>query len=177
MDINLFLITFLMILLTTSSLSKFFSLKSFNTTLNKIGFSKKLAGILSYFVPLAEITIVVLMVSPNTQQVAFLSVILLSLAFTSITVYTMKFRKVNINCNCFGSLTEERLGPRTFLHIILLVIPTVIILFNGENNKGILNFSKLEIGYTATIEIGLIMIYLLVISIRNYLKAIKRINL
>ena len=171
MDYNLFFTTFLMVILTISGISKLLNLSSFKETLFEIGFSKKLSTILIYIVPSVELLIVILLIFKQTQYVGLFSTLILCLAFICVTLYSLKSSK-KIKCNCFGSLTEEKLGVNTFAHITLLIIPVLYILFSKES-KYILSYSFSEIGYATLLNMGLVMVYILISSMKNFRDAIK----
>ncbi|MEX3624948.1 MauE/DoxX family redox-associated membrane protein [Viridibacillus arvi] len=170
MDFSLFLITFLMVILTISGVSKLLNLSSFRETLLELGVFKKLAAFISFGVPLLELLIVISLVFKQTQYIGLSTLLILCVAFTCVTLYSIKLSK-KIKCNCFGSLSDEKIGLNTFTHIILLITPTFYILFNDK--RYILNHPLTEVGYAILLNIGLVMTYLLISSLKNYRKAIK----
>ncbi|MFK5710532.1 MauE/DoxX family redox-associated membrane protein, partial [Lysinibacillus boronitolerans] len=74
MNLNLFFITFLMVILIISGVSKFLTIKSFKGTLSEIGFSQQLSNILAYGVPSIELLIALFLVFGSVQYVGLVSI-------------------------------------------------------------------------------------------------------
>ncbi|MFK5710824.1 hypothetical protein [Lysinibacillus boronitolerans] len=92
-------------------------------------------------------------------------------SFICVVLYSLK-KSQKVKCNCFGNLTEEKIGINTFIHIVLLIIPTLYILFSEEKLL-ILKHSFTEVGYAIFLNVGLFMAYILISSMKKFHDAIK----
>ncbi|WP_339250830.1 MauE/DoxX family redox-associated membrane protein [Sporosarcina sp. FSL W8-0480] len=166
---NLLLHSFLIVILSLSSISKLKDLNSFKQTIANLGFQRKLINMLAYLIPLLELISVILLFT-NKPYVGFLLILLLSVCFITVILYTLKTAK-KIKCNCFGNLTEDIIGLKTFIHVLILAIPSIYLLLKA--NSPLWSNTFIEIWHSLLSNSGIIVIYLLVNSINNYNKAIK----
>lgn len=169
MNYGLLFLTFLILILTSSAISKLFALKSFKNTIQLIGIPNYFSLYISVVIPIIEILIVFLLISEVTLYFGLVSILTLSFIFFAVSLYSMKLDK-EIKCNCFGNLTNEKLGLKTFTHILLLVIPTIILLKTKIN---LLTFPIFEILDALFLNIGVFIIYLVINEMRIFIKSIR----
>lgn len=171
MEIILLLEIFLITLFMISGISKFFSINQFKKTLIELKFSDYYSKILAICIPTIELLIAIFILFEKTIFIALISTLILSCLFLFVTMYSLITKK-QIKCNCFGNFTDEKLGISSLFHIILLIVPALIILFNNNFNF-IEIYSTSEIIFSIVMNLGLIMFFILINAILKYQKAIK----
>lgn len=149
---------FLVAVLITSGFSKFFFLKSFRITIHNLGLSSRLAFFLSILIPLLECIIAILLISPRMEKLSEFSLVSLLLIFLIVVVYSLSKNK-KVSCNCFGNLSEEKMGYQTIIRILLLLSLNILLIW--KNNDFILiNYSLIDLISMFLISFGIIIIYL-----------------
>ncbi|WP_176518768.1 MauE/DoxX family redox-associated membrane protein [Bacillus toyonensis] len=171
MNIVAFIQVFLAIIFLISAIAKLFSLKSFQHTLHNLGFSFKNQKLFSWFIPSLELIISMLIFIESTRFIAGIVVILLLVAFSAAVVKAILTGE-KVNCNCFGSLTNDTIGWKTIVHILLILVLDVCLITTPEVSN--LYVAPLEeIFSSIVLSIGIFITYALGSSLFDFYQASK----
>ncbi|MGE6963868.1 MauE/DoxX family redox-associated membrane protein [Bacillus thuringiensis] len=171
MNIVAFIQVFLAIIFIISAITKLFSLKSFQHTLHTLGFSFKNQKLFSWLIPSLELIISMLIFTESTRFIAEIVVILLLLAFSTAVVKAVLTGK-KVNCNCFGSLTDDKIGWKTIVHILLILLLDVWLITTPEVSN-LYSASLEEIVSSIALSLGIFITYVLGASLYDFYQASK----
>lgn len=121
MEMLLFFQCLLCVLFLFSAITKMFSLSSFNKTVQEIGIHKNWSMQLSILLVVFEILISFLILFDKTKTYTSFSICGLMLVFATISIRTINI-KSEVKCSCFGSLSEEKLGIKTLVRILIITL-------------------------------------------------------
>ncbi|GAA0372899.1 MauE/DoxX family redox-associated membrane protein [Bacillus horti] len=156
MDWILFSRIFLSILFFFSALLKIVDKQNFINTIKDIGIRKELLSLAFGTLIIFEIIASILLWINSLVVFGLSLVYLLSIIFLFQTVKIIRSEE-EVQCNCFGSLTDEKLGYSTLIRIfIILSVNTYLIININSMNS---TFSLSEIFSYTTTSLGLIMLY------------------
>ena len=104
-------------------------------TLEDFGLAPRLAAPGALLLPLAELTVAVLLLPDATAAAGAIGAVVLLGAFTAaITVNLAQGRRPD--CNCFGQIHSEPVGPVTLIRNAVLAALAVFVLAGGEADAG-----------------------------------------
>ncbi|WP_369916782.1 MauE/DoxX family redox-associated membrane protein [Lysinibacillus sp. 2017] len=134
------LILFIKILISTiflfSFISKIFTFTKFLNVFSSLGFNKYFSFIAAILILSLEALVSLLIIFKKTSFYGEVILFFLILSFFITAIYS-QIKRLQISCNCFGELSDEKLGKSTYPRIVFLFI-----LLN------LLFFSKIEVGIT-----------------------------
>lgn len=169
LDISFQITSFISLFFLLSGLAKYFSIKNFERTINKIGFKGTAAKIISLLVPFLEILLSIGLLITQTHKLFAILIIGTLTVFLLVSIRIIKMKN-NIRCNCFGSLSKEEFGGGTLIRIGLLILISISLLLMEYNPvstiyEGIIPFQ---------VSIELILIYLYFSTIFENINEQKR---
>lgn len=132
-----------------------------------------------WLLPYAELASAIILFLGWQAQWGALIVIVMLLSFM-VAVSIVMARHQNLSCSCFGLLYQEKVGRRTLIRdVVLLLMAVVIFIFDDGSSSVItsisIGFSTGMIVYvTAIVIISLISLGLGIISIKGYLFRISK---
>ena len=129
----LFACVVLGLILLVAALSKLMDRKGF--VIAVIGYEilpDSLAVLVGYALPWVELIIAGLLLSGVFASIASLGAVLLLISF-SVAIGVNLLRGRELNCHCFGQLSEEKIGPwALFRNLLFSLLALEILLFNGS---------------------------------------------
>lgn len=155
-----------------SSISKLKSLNSFKSTIQELGFSTKISGFGAVFVVVVELLISVFILFEVTRVIGSVLLTFSLLLFSWSAWKALKIKK-EIQCNCFGNISNGSLGKKTFLRIIPIGILNFILFFYPKDAT-IIGQSWLEITSAVFSSIGVFIIFSLIITYYNVTSILHR---
>lgn len=119
------LVLFTKILISTiflfSFISKLFTFKQFQNVFFSFGFNNNFSFIAAIFILALEILVSSLIIFKRTSIFGEVILFFLILSFFISALYS-QIKRLQISCNCFGELSDEKLGKSTYPRIIFLFI-------------------------------------------------------
>ena len=119
-----------------SAISKLISFNRFKNVFYYLGFNDVVSLIGATIILTSEFLASIFIIFKSTFTYAITLLIFLVLSFLFATIYSQS-KKLDIKCNCFGELIDEKLGKTTYIKILFLTILLSILIING-NSVGIL---------------------------------------
>ncbi|WP_371321715.1 MauE/DoxX family redox-associated membrane protein [Robertmurraya korlensis] len=162
---------FLSLVFLISGTIKVLEYSNFKTTISKIGFKNKYLTLVSSGVVFIELLISGLILFNQTRLLASLIITILTSVFFYLSI-KMIINGKSIDCNCFGSISEEKLGFNTIIKSLILFILCIIQFINKEPS-GIEIASYRTILDAISSSIGIMCIYLLLVSYNNLSSKLK----
>ncbi|KMJ56906.1 hypothetical protein AB685_19495 [Bacillus sp. LL01] len=148
-----------------SSVSKLNSRESFYKTLHTLGFHAKYNSFIFYMIVLSEMLISIFIIFSVSRMYAHLLIYLLLIIFIYV-FYLVRKSGRDVNCNCFGDLTEERIGKFTLIKIgILFILNTSVWLYSVDAT--ITSYPITIVIEMFSIATGIWLLYFLLISYRK----------
>ncbi|NEW08668.1 hypothetical protein GK047_21975 [Paenibacillus sp. SYP-B3998] len=151
-----------------SGITKLLSYQSFRKTFLDLGFSSLLTRIGTILIPVVELCFGFMILNDKVRIISEVGLLFLLLIFTWVTHKALNIKK-DIYCNCFGGTLPDKFGLNTYLKIFILFLMDLYLIF-GQHSLDLSNVpfpTKCEIILTS---IGILLIYLLVISLMNFKK-------
>lgn len=127
-------IALLIVLFLHTALSKFLDFKGFVFDLNNQPFPNNFTPFLSWFIPSAELAIVVLLLFERTRSAGLLASLILMAAFTIYTSLVLLDFFDYVPCSCGGVVRYLNWTQHFFFNLFFVVITSVAILFRSNTN-------------------------------------------
>lgn len=151
-------------MLCVSAASKVLSQSNFKKTLFDMGVPRAYIGLLAILIPLSELIIAGLLIIPMTQALAQWLLLCMFLIFTLAVGRAMATKK-QADCNCFGSLSQEKLGWSTLIRLIILMALAVTLILLPDGS--LFSLTPEELFYYIVSSAGIFAVYLLLLTIRT----------
>ena len=163
---------FLCCVFVISGLAKWMSFDSFRSTVAQLSrFPGKLASAAAHLVIAAEIVSGVMLIIDTLAVYGAFMMLALMMLFAAFSLRAA-VRGTKEKCNCFGQLTDERLGMETLVKAVILAGLALIVLLNGEERIGNVADPAL-FALWVTDSLLIICLYILVNKLRTYLRKLK----
>lgn len=162
MGIIFFTQIFICTIFLFSAISKLINFNRFKIIFYSFGFNEVISLIGATIILTAEILVSILIIFKSSFTYAIAILFFLILSFLFATIYS-QFKKIDIKCNCFGELTDEKLGKTTYIKILFLTTLFSILITNGHS-VGILEIPFEITMYLILSSINLMFIYFLLNS-------------
>lgn len=170
MDWILFSRAFLCVVFFTSVCFKMIDRQSFKITIEGIGIKKGLVSAAFYFLIVLELAASILLWFEALLILAVSIIYLLSIIFLISTVKIMKTEEA-VQCNCFGSLTDEKFGKTTLIRIAAILLANIYLTLSLNSIQS--HYLLVETISYITTSLGIIMLYSLLFT---YISLRKKIN-
>ncbi|WP_396021480.1 MauE/DoxX family redox-associated membrane protein [Brevibacillus brevis] len=157
---TLLIVTFLM-----SGLAKIIRIKDFHNTLSQLNHSAMIVKLALFTVPSAEIITSILLFNKNTIVYGLILIFALSLTFIIETIRILRLKK-DVECNCFGTIINEKMNLVTIIKNIIILFISLYLLFNG-NTVFEYSYKVSEIISAVLFVIGVHLIYFTLANIYN----------
>lgn len=168
----LFIKIFLSIVFATTAILKCINFKSFKSTIDQIGFSKRNSIFGGYLIIFLEFLISICILLNNPYQIAAIVLtLLLMLGFLTTTWIVVKSGK-EIQCNCFGDFSSENFGISTVIRVLLISTLSIILAMNEAIT--IFESTIPDVINLIYISLGIIFMYLLISSYTELHKKLSR---
>jgi peroxiredoxin len=105
------------------------------STLEAFGFPARLRSPLAAGLPLVELAIAAALLPAASAPYAAVAALLLLAAFSLAVARTLA-RGEEVECNCFGSLGDERVSRWTLVRDLLLMVPAAFVVATGWSDPG-----------------------------------------
>lgn len=115
---------------TIAGLAKLSNNSSTSVTLGEFGIPSRLTGVLSRALPLAELTVSVLLIGASTRIAGAVGAMILLVLF-SVAIVLQLARGNTPACNCFGQLAAAPISARTLARNAVLAVLAGIALYAG----------------------------------------------
>ena len=122
----------LIFLFTYAGISKLIDHDNFYTSILLSPVIRNQALIIVWFVPMAELLIVVLLLSNKYRQTGLFFSLLLMMIFTVYIVYMILFIR-DLPCSCGGILKELSWSNHILFNSFFILIITISLLFNSQH--------------------------------------------
>lgn len=161
---------FMTVVFLTSSVSKFSSSKTFHRTLIRLGIKSQYTRILVWFIPLVELIVAVLLVTPGGQRAGQIALLILLLLFAFVVGQAV-FRKIDTDCNCFGDVLPEKLGISTLVRLIILLGAAIYLIVSEPVD--LIHLPLDQLIHQAFASIGWFVAYILFMALARQFKMKK----
>lgn len=168
-----FIHVFIVVCFAVSGVSKLFTIESFRKTLAALEFiPKKIINTITVAFPLIEIvTAILLMV--NNFVILGLYIVLGMLASFALVAFRTLIAKREVKCNCFGGITDERIGASTIMKIVILTILATFLLMNLEVTDGLFTNGYWSFAIMFMDSLLLLTLFFLIERLKTYIKKIN----
>ncbi|MED3501548.1 hypothetical protein P4479_24305, partial [Brevibacillus agri] len=133
---------FVSVIFVISAAVKVISFESFSQTVLKIGISAYLTRFVSVVVILLEFLGAFLILFESTRMIGGIVLQFLLCSFALVAIRMIRIGQ-KVSCNCFGSLTQDRLDYRLTLRIFFLsLLNMTVLLYEGQLGINLLSLSE-----------------------------------
>lgn len=164
MDLFIFTQVFMSVIFFVFAIAKLTKLSSFMDTLRQLRIKPVWARIVVVIVPLVELVACLLLLLTSTLLYGEVLVLVLLGSYVW-AAWRAKGRMVN--CNWFGGLISEKFGFAMYVRIVVLLTMCIFLLV-APAQLTVDSASILEIITSIFSSLGIIAIYLLVLTLRQY---------
>ncbi|MDP4085006.1 MAG: hypothetical protein Q8934_10390 [Bacillota bacterium] len=165
--IYIFIQIFISMLFLFSTFSKIISFNKFKNVFYYLGFNNVFSVTGATFILTCESLVSILIIFKSTFTYGITILIFLVLSFLFAAIYS-QFKNLDIKCNCFGELTDEKLGKSTYIKIIFLTTLFLILIINNKN-VGILEMPFETTIYLVFSSLNIMFLYFLLNSFIKFL--------
>jgi peroxiredoxin/uncharacterized membrane protein YphA (DoxX/SURF4 family) len=123
-------------ILFIAGIGKLLDLKGSQKAIEGFGVPNKLAKPFAVALPLAEITISILLLFVSTSWFGAIGASLLLLIFIGGMLWQMK--KGNApDCHCFGQIHSEPVGKKSLFRNVIFILLSLLLVISGQENQGL----------------------------------------
>ena len=157
-----------------AGIGKLYDLEGSEKAVKNFGVPEVLAKPVSILLPLAEISVTVLLLFSGTYWFGAIVGFGLLAVFIGGMIYQMYLGNAP-DCHCFGQIHSEPVSPKSLIRNVLFAVPALFLILRGQANQG---FGILDLSFNSTennfmqLIIGLIIIGFLA-AIVYFLKQIS----
>ncbi len=137
MENLLFILRILLIaILGVAGFAKLYDLSGSKKAVEGFGVPESLAKPLGVLLPIAELTIAILLIFVQTSWFGAIGATALLGIF--IAGMTWQWKQGNApDCHCFGQVHSEPVSPKSIIRNIIFIIPAVVLIAAGKENQGL----------------------------------------
>ncbi len=127
---------FLFAIFAVAGTAKLFDLKGSQKAIEDFEVPESLAKPLAWLLPIAEITIAILLLPITTSWFSAIAAFTLLLSF--IVGMILQIRKGNApDCHCFGAIHSEPVSPKSLGRNVLFAVAALALIISGRTNQGL----------------------------------------
>jgi thiol-disulfide isomerase/thioredoxin len=166
---------FLAVIFVLAGIGKLLDLEGSEKAVKDFGVPEVLAKPFSIILPIAEISLAILLLFVETSWFGAIGGSLLLLSFIGGMLYQMAQGNAP-DCHCFGQIHSEPVGKKSLIRNAVFAILGIVLVFSGQSNQGLNLFSSdfNSIGNTDFMQIFIgSAIVVLLAAIVHFLKQIS----
>ncbi len=157
----------LSVLLLFAAIPKWVGRADFLVTLKRLGISGKLASLVIWILPLAE---VVVGIGIWFEELRMLSLIGLFMLTASFLWAIVRGKSKKLKCNCFGSMIDEQFGWKTAVRVILMIAIGLFVLYKKSIIPNTSDMELTDLLWSFILSVNLFGSYVLANSLAAYRK-------